>query len=751
MSYNQYGGNPYGAPPGYGGYGNLPPGMGAPPPGLGPPPGMPSAPGMAAPPGVPQPTTQQANRPAGLPPSFQPPANMPNINFNAPVIRLGTGTPGGSGGRGEGPSAPPSGRSGMGMERGGDAGRERAREAPQILVPATADEKLRTIVIYNLTEGLGGDDGVQKICSAVGRLRKWECSAGIWAEHKPRLGLALFDDHDSVTIALKLLREQALEVPVKRQQATANPAQDDAFEGIEKTELKVAVDEATMEYQASLSEARGAEDAELQGRLESARAALKQVQLELFYPPLGSRADADADAGANANDGQGNVEVVNISIAQEDELADIPAEMREIVAKEIAAFRDRSNQRDMERLRREEEIGARFRQQNGASSGPSLGGGANNIPLGPRAATMASTASGPKGQNGADRSVSFVNGGAGDADHAAHEGGNGTDASDDELYRRRLAKKEDEEHKIFGEMERKWLNRERSRQLALDREQERERQEEEQKQRRKDEQRDREMGWDDELETSRKTHPYYRDHASWARKRAVERQEEEMRDEMERRDEDDERRREQAQLERARGQADSFLDRQDREAERRQAASAPAPQPFKLSLGAAAQRAQASRAMPQRRTIAEVEGLLDDEDAEPSVRRQLVPIQMDAVTGPGAMSEEEISQAVRALAQEIPSDKDGLWAWEVKWDYMDESIIGDRLRPFVEKKIVEYLGVQEEMLVATVEEHLRKHGTAAGLVEELEGPLDDEAEDLVKKLWRMVIFFTECEKRNLPT
>ena len=29
--------------------------------------------------------------------------------------------------------------------------------------------------------------------------------------------------------------------------------------------------------------------------------------------------------------------------------------------------------------------------------------------------------------------------------------------------------------------------------------------------------------------------------------------------------------------------------------------------------------------------------------------------------------------------------------------------------------------------------------------------LDDDAEDLVKKLWRMLIFLTECEKRGLPT
>ncbi|KAM6512217.1 hypothetical protein FSOLCH5_009935 [Fusarium solani] len=98
-----------------------PPGM-APPPGLGPPPGMSSAPGMA-PPGVQQSSATQANRPSGLPPNFQAPANMPNINFNAPVIRLGTsagkpGTPT-AGGRGDMPGPGAGGRPGLGMERGG--------------------------------------------------------------------------------------------------------------------------------------------------------------------------------------------------------------------------------------------------------------------------------------------------------------------------------------------------------------------------------------------------------------------------------------------------------------------------------------------------------------------------------------------------------------------------------------------------------------------------------------------------------
>lgn len=202
----------------------------------------------------------------------------------------------------------------------------------------------------------------------------------------------------------------------------------------------------------------------------------------------------------------------------------------------------------------------------------------------------------------------------------------------------------------------------------------------------------------------------------------MDRADEETRDEGDRRAEYDEQRREQAQTERARGMADSFLDQQAQETEQRSSTvSASAPQPFKLSLGAAAQKAQASRTAPQRRTIVDVEGLLDDEEAESSTKRQLIPIQFDPTTATAGMTEEEIAQAVRSLAQEIPSDKDGLWKWQVKWDFMDDGVVRDKLRPFVEKKIVEYLGVQEEMLVGAVEEHLKSHGTAGALVEELEG------------------------------
>ncbi|KAK5991511.1 RNA-binding protein 25 [Cladobotryum mycophilum] len=715
MAYNPYGGHPYGAPPGYGGYPGSGPGMAAPP-GLGPPPGMSSAPGMAPPPGVQQANVPQANRPSGLPPNFQAPTNMPNINFNAPVIRLGTGASA-SGGRSDDRPAP-SGRAGLGMDRGQDQGRMAARESMQALTPPSNEEKLRTIFVHQIPEGLGGDEGVQRLLGAVGKLRRWDPSASVLDDHKgTKFGFALFDDPESLATAVQLLQDEGVQVPVKRQQGSSDPPADDSFDDVEKTKLQASIETG---YPRAL------------------------------LPPLGAGTDANGDVAMGNTETEENVEVVNIPLAQEDELADIPAEMREVVAGEIAAFRERSNRRDMERLKREEEMEEMERRRNGLSRPSRLDSppsNSNNVPLGPRGSAVPNAPSGPKGQNG-NRGVSFVNGGINNAEFSVNRGDEDTDASDEELYRRIKSEQQADEDKMYAEVERKWVNRERSRQAALDREREREKHDAESLERRKQEQLEREKTWDDERETSRKTHMYYRDRAAWARKRTSDRADEEARDEADRQAEQAEKRREQAQLERARGMADSFLDRQAEEMEQRQAASS-APQPFKLSLGAAAQRAQASRAAPQRRTIAEVEGLLDDEEAE-STKRQLIPIQMDTSSATAGMSEEEISQAVRALAQEIPSEKEGLWGWAVKWEFMDDSVVRDKLRPFVEKKIVEYLGVQEEMLVEAVEEHLRKHGDAGALVEELEGALDDEAEDLVKKLWRMVIFFTECEKRGLP-
>ncbi|KAK3940276.1 RNA-binding protein 25 [Diplogelasinospora grovesii] len=764
MAYNPYGAPGYGPPPSYAAFPGaaVPPGM-APPPGLGPPPGMSSAPGLAPPPGVQQPNTgMQANRPSGIPASFQAPPNLPNINFNAPVIRLGSTAaptkPGSSlmGDRKDSSTPTSSHRPGLGMDRGLDHSRAQLRESMQSLVPPTSEERLRTIFVHKIPDGVGGEDGIQRLLNTVGKVRRWDSAHSHLTDHKGKLfGFAQYEDPDSLAVAVELLKD--VEVPVKKQAPTENAPKDenkgdeDSFEGTEKAKLQVTVDPNTIKYLESWQESRG-DDAGFQSRLSEARDALKQFIRNLFYPRLGHGKDADGDTsmGDGTNGLGGEVEVINIPLAQDDELADIPAEMREMVAKEIAAFRERSNKRDLERLRREEEFEEMERQRNGAprisrldSPQPSAAN-SNMIPLGPRGVPNAP--SGPRGQN---RGMEFVNGGTTNG-HSHFREEDDTDASDEELYERERSKQRAEDEKVYLEAERKWVNRERQRAAALDREREREKAETEGFARRKEEQLEREKSWDDEREATRKGHLYYRDHAQWVRNRTREKQDEEHKDEMDRRAEEEERRKQEAEMEQARGMADSFLERQAQEMERRPAETAApaAPQRFTISFGAAAQKAQAQRG--SRRTIAEVEGLLDDEEQEQTTKRQLVPIKFEPITDTKAMSEEDLQKAVRALAQEIPTDSAGLWAWDVKWDYLEESIIREKLRPFVEKKVVEYLGVQEQFLVDVVEEHLRKHEKPAELVEELAQALDEDAEDLVKKLWRMVIFFTESEKRGLP-
>jgi len=249
--------------------------------------------------------------------------------------------------------------------------------------------------------------------------------------------------------------------------------------------------------------------------------------------------------------------------------------------------------------------------------------------------------------------------------------------------------------------------------------------------------------WDDDVEAENKTEEYYQDRSLWIRNRTHFRTQEMEHDE---RDRIAEARQVEMDVDKKRvaeSMADSFLAQQAVEMEK--AAQTKEPQRFKLSLGAAASRKQAEA--PRRKTAADVENLLEDEEEEDTkTKRVLIPIQYDASS---VMDEETRERMVRQLAQEIPTDVKGLFEWKVQWDQVDEGIVKEKLQPFVEKKIVEYLGVQEQELITFVLEHIRKQGTAEDLVKELEMALDEDAETFAKKVWRMLIFYSESEKRGL--
>ncbi|ETN46041.1 uncharacterized protein HMPREF1541_00224 [Cyphellophora europaea CBS 101466] len=751
----------YGAPGGYGAYAGAP--------GMAPPPGM-AAPGTAPPPGMQQADTPSDGRAAGFPTNFQPPANMPNINFSAPVIRLGTTQPA--------KSSLLDGRDDRGGRRGGlgSGAESRGQDRDRItqVQPQTKEEIIKTVFVGGITEGCGGDAGIERILCTAGNLRRWIRATD--AEEKPcKFGFAEYEDPESLSTAIEVLKD--VRVPTKRQIPKEAKAEDDTKDDEESepetSTLLVIADENSHTYISQYEESIGGVDEDAkQMRLDHASSALAAVLHDLMHPStvpqkdelstLDRDGDTEMGSGLDAN----GEAVITIPISVDDELSDIPAEMRETVAKEITAFRDRSVRRDLERLKREEEIEAqeRNRMMNGNGrpsrlgspppSAPSGPGSSNGIPVGPRDRSGGlNPPSGPKSfgvQVPRDyvKGVTFVNGTGISAASAFDD--SDTDASDAELERRRQAKKQSEEEKSYLDQERRWLNRERSRTSALEREKARDEEGDAKLDEEKEAMARRLREWDDEREKERGVDEYYADRSAWMRKRSAYRERERRQDEADRAAERRERDTDSRQRDRARGEADAFLggmerDREVEERRREEEARKQQPARFKLSLGAAAAQKQASDKEKNKRTVAEVEGLLEDEEVD-AAKRELVKIDFGK---PEGMSEEERAQAAKQLAQEIPTDKGGLWGWEVKWEFVDEGIIEERLKPFVEKKIVEYLGVQEQMLVDVVVGGLRSRKGAEEIVGELEGALDEEAEQLVKKLWRMVIFFSESEKRGL--
>lgn len=473
-------------------------------------------------------------------------------------------------------------------------------------------------------------------------------------------------------------------------------------------------------------------------------------------------------------------DILNISVpaaaagAQEDELSDIPAEMRETVAAEIKAFRDRSLQRDLERLKKEEELEAAERLRSGprasrlASPPPSSApSGPNGAPLGPRGNVVAGAPQGPKGYRGAQMpkdyadGVSFTNGASNDEDDDS--------ASDDELERRREERRNEELEKVYLDQERRWLNVERRHIASLARAEAEEQGEEASKVKRREILAEKLRTFDDEEEMRRPTELFYRDRKVWRRNRIDVRRMEQERDDKDRRDEEREFSREQRRIDNARGLADDFLSQTGDEISASR--SKPQTQPkanFSLNLGGFSmggpgagtarfedeeEDRREERAVGRTHRMQDMENLLDDEEeagaAGAGERKALRTVDFKPLAPGEKMSDEQRADATKQLASSIPNDTARLFAWPIKWESLTPRIIEEQLRPYVQKKIFESLGVQEDMLVDIIESVVRDRGSPEKIVDELSGLLDEEAEGLARKVWRMVVFYSELEHKGL--
>lgn len=62
-------------------------------------------------------------------------------------------------------------------------------------------------------------------------------------------------------------------------------------------------------------------------------------------------------------------------------------------------------------------------------------------------------------------------------------------------------------------------------------------------------------------------------------------------------------------------------------------------------------------------------------------------------------SQEEKRRHIKSLIEKIPTEKNSLFAYQLDWSVIDSALMEKKIRPWINKKIIEYIGEPEPTLV----------------------------------------------------
>ncbi|KAJ3213177.1 hypothetical protein HDU67_003192 [Dinochytrium kinnereticum] len=279
---------------------------------------------------------------------------------------------------------------------------------------------------------------------------------------------------------------------------------------------------------------------------------------------------------------------------------------------------------------------------------------------------------------------------------------------DEEELKRRQERREREAAQAYIERENRYLNREAQRLRALHGYQAKLEEMEAKRARDREGMRKRLEEWDDDVEKTRGVEEFYTDRQRWVSRR-------------------------QPFLQR-----ETEADNRDRAAEEEELAR---------------MVPDVDRLEEERRRKEEEKVMQQAREREEEVKQRAEEV-YPAPSGSGfvvsrIMTVDERKKAIENLVKSIPAEKSALAAWDIKWQYIDKALIDSKLRPFVSKKVAEVLGGEDKDLTDFVAQAMKKHMPSDKLIEELVEALDEEAEILVMKLWRMVIFESEARAMGI--
>ncbi|KAF9432780.1 hypothetical protein BGZ76_010328 [Entomortierella beljakovae] len=676
--------------------------------------------------------------------------------------------------------------------------------ASAFVVGGALPEKMNTLFIGTIAPGIN-NVAMEKLLKTTGNLIKWKRVQDPTSHQWKAFGFAEYADADSLLRTLRVLGQDGQQPKGEKPVGLELTAMDGS--GVVKA-LLVKADEKTRQFLDQYEESRPRTIHDT----EKDKVALASAKVIIQKMKDGTLDTSEPEPQSDEKDDNvGEDSAPKKSEDQEMAEAEVSDEQKELIARELNFFRERAALKEKER-REEEEKAERLRSkhhrdkdsssQSTSSSHRTAGRerawGSNTTTLGTKLTDFVSAGSSRNETGVAVSSTAALTTTGANQDP-------GADSEEEE--RSRQERKDREEERAYEDREFRWEQREveRLRQCEKDRVRDSEYTLEQQSS--SAAMAYRFAQWNDDVERERRHEEYYRDRSRWWQRRQAFLQKEERYDALDREGEKEEQEQEAARKAQeeaaasaaAAAAATSSVDR-DGDSDMKDNSKTDANSISTTTSGNGAlpgtpnSRSIDATVLPNQTTklklsLANTSGVLKrggsesnsgvgtpttgfsasefeggDEEKEAKKRRLLLPFAIGDDDAESAskrdnsgseLSQEEkekMEREMKELIQSIPADAQGLWNWPIQWQYVFEDnshILSGKIRPFASKKVVELLGVQEDELTNFVVEHIRQKKPPQELVDELRNALDEDADVLVMKIWRMLIFETESKARKL--
>lgn len=147
----------------------------------------------------------------------------------------------------------------------------------------------------------------------------------------------------------------------------------------------------------------------------------------------------------------------------------------------------------------------------------------------------------------------------------------------------------------------------------------------------------------------------------------------------------------------------------------------------------------------------------DDDDHKPKKKLKIglppvttTTIDKKAAEGDKAppSSADDKKKHIKSLIEKIPTEKSALFEYVVDWDLVDNQLMEKRIRPWVNKKIAEYIGEPEPTLTDFICSKVLAGSAPKDILDDVQMVLDEEAEVFVVKMWRLLIYEIENKKQK---